>query len=209
MTPAPSRLCRFPLWKRAADLALLTITLPLWAPLLVLLALAVRVTSGAPVLFRQRRIGFCGRPFTILKLRTMHPHVPPPAAGAFASWTYPADPRITDLGRWLRRWRLDELPQMLNVLAGEMSLVGPRPETPEVTTALSARIPAYAERLSVPPGMTGLCQVSDAYLRFENDADLRRKLQLDLEYVATVSLRTDLAILMRTVGVLTRGLGVH
>lgn len=191
------------------DVAVVVWTAPLWAPMLIGLAIAVRLTSGSPVIFRQRRIGFCGRPFTILKLRTMGVDVPPPAGSVFASWTYRADPRVTPFGRWLRRWRLDELPQMLNVLAGDMSLVGPRPETPEVNTALSRQLPSYADRLSAPPGLTGLCQISDAYVRFATSHDLARKLELDLEYVATASPWKDVAILARTVRVLVRGEGVH
>ncbi|HEY0021248.1 MAG TPA: sugar transferase [Longimicrobium sp.] len=195
--------------KRAADLAAVGLTAPLWLPLLGGLAVLVRMTSGGPVLFRQRRIGRDGASFVILKLRTMDPAVAPPADGAFASFTYPADPRVTSIGRWLRRWRLDELPQLLNVLRGEMSLVGPRPETPEVTESLAARLPDYRRRLAVPPGLTGLCQVSDAYLRFRTEEELRQKLELDLRYVDSVSPLSDAAILARTLRVLARGVGVH
>jgi len=195
--------------KRAADGALVAAAAPLWVPLLAALALLVRATSGGPVLFRQPRAGVHGRPFTILKLRTMDPVHRPPAGSAFEGWTYPGDPRVTPLGRWLRRWRLDELPQLVNVLRGEMSLVGPRPETLEVHDAMLARLPGYEGRLVVRPGLTGMCQVSDAYLRFATDEELLRKLELDLRYVARVSPTTDAAILLRTVAVLARGMGVR
>lgn len=116
---------------------------------------------------------------------------------------------MTPAGRWLRRYRLDELPQLAQVLRGEMSLVGPRPETPAVTEGLAARLPGYRRRLEVAPGLTGLCQVSDAYGRFATPDDIARKLELDLRYVERVTLRADLAILVRTVRVLARGSGVR
>src|SRR3954463_15740229 len=127
--------------KRFLDVVMVLTTIWLWAPLLLGLAILVKAASGSPVFFVQQRIGRDSRPFDILKLRTMHTAIPPPPGGAFGSWTYRGDPRVTRIGRWLRRWRLDEIPQLLNVLRGEMSLVGPRPETREVTESLSAMLP--------------------------------------------------------------------
>jgi lipopolysaccharide/colanic/teichoic acid biosynthesis glycosyltransferase len=195
--------------KRAADLALTLALAPVWVPLTAGLAALVAVTTGRPAFFTQRRIGRGGRPFTMWKLRTMRPGAPPAPGGRFESWTYIGDPRVTPVGRWLRRYRLDELPQLAQVLTGEMSLVGPRPETPEVIDGLAARLPGYRRRLEVAPGLTGLCQVSDAYGRFATWDEVARKLELDLRYVEGVSLRTDAAILVRTVGVLARGSGVQ
>jgi lipopolysaccharide/colanic/teichoic acid biosynthesis glycosyltransferase len=195
--------------KRLGDVVVVAALAPLWLPLVLLVALLVRVTSGAPVLFKQKRVGMRGEIFTILKFRTMSPDALPAPGGAFSSWTYPSDPRVTKFGRWLRRWRLDELPQLLNVLVGDMSLVGPRPETPEVVEALSNDLPEYRRRLTVPPGLTGLCQLSNAYLRFATLEDLRRKLDFDIQYVERASLWTDAVILARTLVVLGRGLGVR
>jgi lipopolysaccharide/colanic/teichoic acid biosynthesis glycosyltransferase len=195
--------------KRAADVALTLALAPVWVPLTAGLAALVAVTTGRPAFFTQRRIGRGGRPFTMWKLRTMRPGAPPAPGGRFEHWTYGGDPRITPVGRWLRRYRLDELPQLAQVLRGEMSLVGPRPETPEVTEGLAARLPGYRRRLEVAPGLTGLCQVSDAYGRFATWDEIARKLELDLHYVERVSLRTDAAILLRTARVLARGSGVQ
>ena len=158
--------------------------------------------------FVQVRIGRDARPFRMLKIRTMHPDVVGPAGATLVSWTYCGDPRITSIGRWLRRWRLDEIPQFLNVLSGSMSLVGPRPETREATEYLQARIPNYRRRLIVRPGVTGLCQVSSAYLHFTTLDEISQKVRLDLRYVEAVSARTDAYILLRTIVVLLRGQGI-
>lgn len=195
--------------KRAADVALTVALAPVWVPLVGALAVLVVAASGRPAFFAQRRVGRGGRPFTLWKLRTMRPGAPPAPGGRFEHWTYAGDARVTRLGRWLRRYRLDELPQLAQVLRGDMALVGPRPETPEVTEGLAARIPGYRRRLDVRPGLTGLCQVSDAYARFATWDEIARKLEIDLRYVDRVSLRTDAAILLRTVGVLARGSGVQ
>jgi lipopolysaccharide/colanic/teichoic acid biosynthesis glycosyltransferase len=194
--------------KRSIDLVMVLATIWLWGPLLVCLSVAVRLASGSPAWFVQERIGRDGRPFNVLKLRTMHTAMPPPPGSAFVSWTYRGDPRVTPIGRWLRRWRLDEIPQLLNVLMGDMSLVGPRPETREVTEYLSAVLPNYARRLTVSPGLTGLCQVSQAYLHFETMDQIAHKLELDLRYVERTSAWTDTKILLSTLRVLISGQGV-
>src|SRR6476660_6950746 len=138
----------------------------------------------------------------------MHTSIPPPQGGAFGSWTYRGDPRVTRIGRWLRRWRLDETPQLLNVLRGEMSLVGPRPETREVTESLSAMLPSYKRRLTVSPGLTGMCQVSEAYQHFATMDQIAQKLELDLQYIERISAWTDTKILLSTFRVLVAGQGV-
>jgi lipopolysaccharide/colanic/teichoic acid biosynthesis glycosyltransferase len=194
--------------KRLIDVVLVLITIWLWGPLLVCLAVAARFSSGRPVFFVQERIGRDGKPFNMLKLRTMHAAIAPAAGGAFASWTYRGDPRVTPIGRWLRRWRLDEIPQLFNVLIGDMSLVGPRPETREVTEYLSAVLPDYCRRLTVLPGLTGLCQVSETYLHFATMDQIARKLELDLRYVERISAWTDAKILLSTLRVLVCGRGV-
>jgi lipopolysaccharide/colanic/teichoic acid biosynthesis glycosyltransferase len=181
---------------------------PLWAPVLLLAAAATAVFSGRPVFFTQRRMGKGGRPFTILKIRTMSAAAPAPAGALFAGWTYAGDPRVTRVGRVLRRCRLDELPQLLNVLRGDMSLVGPRPEPWDVAVALGEQIPGYGERHRVRPGLTGLCQISPAYYDFGTVEKSARKLELDLRYVASASVLTDLAILLRTAPALLRNGGM-
>jgi lipopolysaccharide/colanic/teichoic acid biosynthesis glycosyltransferase len=176
--------------KRAIDIGVASISLLALAPVLLALALAVRATMGAPVLFRQRRTGRGGRPFTLLKLRTMRAGRPgtPDAA------------RLTRLGRWLRAWSLDELPQLWNVLRGDMSLVGPRPLLPEYVPRYT---PEQARRHEVRPGLTGLAQVSG-----RNALSWEEKFALDVRYVDERSLALDLRILWRTVVAVVRREGV-
>jgi lipopolysaccharide/colanic/teichoic acid biosynthesis glycosyltransferase len=176
-------------WDVVSAVALLMLT----APLLLLAALAIKVTSRGPVFYSQTRLGRGGRPYTIYKLRTMY-HNCEQASGA--CWATDGDPRITPVGRFLRRTHLDELPQLWNVLRGEMALVGPRPERPEFVPQLAAAVPGYHERLLVRPGLTGLAQV-----QLPADTDLgsvRRKLACDLYYIERVSFWLDLRILFAT-----------
>jgi lipopolysaccharide/colanic/teichoic acid biosynthesis glycosyltransferase len=173
-----------------AALGLLIMT----APVIALAALLVKLTSPGPALYTQTRVGRNGRPFTMYKLRTMYHHC---EAVSGPRWSPPADPRVTRLGRVLRRTHLDELPQLWNVLRGEMSLVGPRPERPEFVQGLEKLIPHYTDRLLVRPGMTGLAQVQ---LPPDSDLDsVRRKLAHDLYYVRSMSPWLDLRILLCTV----------
>lgn len=170
--------------KRAIDVAVALAAMPFVFALGGVLVLLVRLTSPGPALFRQVRVGRDGRPFTIYKFRTMR------AGAAGPALTAPNDPRVTPLGRFLRRWSLDEIPQFWNVLVGEMSLVGPRPEIPEEV----ARWPAWMRRiLEAPPGLTGLVQVSG-----RDDLDPAEKARLDVYYVRNRSLALDLKILLRT-----------
>jgi lipopolysaccharide/colanic/teichoic acid biosynthesis glycosyltransferase len=179
--------------KRAVDYLLAAILLALGSPILLLTALAVKLTSRGPAIYSQTRLGYRGRPYRIFKLRTMY-HNCEQLTGP--RWCVPGDPRVTPVGRFLRRTHLDELPQLWNVLRGEMSLVGPRPERPEIAGQLEKVIPLYGERLLVRPGVTGLAQVQ---LPPDTDLDsVRRKLAYDLYYVRTVSLWLDLTILLST-----------
>jgi lipopolysaccharide/colanic/teichoic acid biosynthesis glycosyltransferase len=183
--------------KRTLDVVLAAAALVLAAPAMLLIALAVRLDSPGPVLFRQRRIGYLGREFTVRKYRTMVADADAQRAALLALSRDPnwldleRDPRITRVGRLLRLSSLDELPQLWNVLRGEMSLVGPRPLIPEE----HARLPAWARRrVTVPPGVTGLWQVSGrTSISFED------MLRLDCAYIRTWSFAGDLAILLRTV----------
>ncbi len=163
-------------------------------PILLVTALLVKLTSRGPVLYSQVRLGRHGRPFAMYKVRTMY-HNCERASGA--RWSTPGDPRVTPLGRILRATHLDELPQLWNILRGDMSLVGPRPERPEFVPALERAIPNYRGRLLVRPGITGLAQV-----QLPPDTDIpgvRRKLAHDLYYIRHFSGWLDLRILACTV----------
>lgn len=158
-----------------------------------LLVLLVRLTSRGPAIYRQKRVGKQGHEFIMLKIRTMRHDA---EAGSGAVWTQVDDPRITKLGWFLRKVHLDELPQLFNVLWGEMALVGPRPERPEFVAVLVERIPDYADRLKVLPGVTGLAQIN---LPPDTDlASVQRKQLLDLHYIRTASFGLDLRMLICT-----------
>ena len=177
--------------KRAMDVVLSSFALVVLSPLLSLLALAVRLTSGGPVLYRQTRLGQRGEPFQILKFRSMASDAEQ-ATGPI--WAVRDDPRCTSLGRFMRRWSLDELPQLFNVLAGDMSLVGPRPERGVFVEQFRKQIPDYSQRHWVQAGMTGWAQVHG----WRGDTSLRHRVQCDLYYVANWSLGLDLQILLMT-----------
>jgi exopolysaccharide biosynthesis polyprenyl glycosylphosphotransferase len=174
--------------------------LVLTAPLAAAAALWVKLESPGPVLYRQERLGREGVTFTILKFRTM-------AADAEMAtgpvWAVDDDPRITRAGRWLRRFRIDEVPQLINVLRGEMSLIGPRPERDAFVRELEKQIPYYAERFMVPPGITGWAQVMQSYASSIDES--RRKLEADLYYIKHMSFLTDMYIILKTVKVVLFG----
>ncbi len=187
--------------KWVMDLILGFFALVLLLPLGILIALAVKLSDpGAPVLFRQKRVGHFGREFDMFKFRTMRPG----ADRAGAVWSPADDPRITPLGRFLRRYRLDELPQLINVIRGEMCLVGPRPEQPAIAARLEKEIPFYRERENVAPGITGWAQIRHPYGATVEDA--RSKLEFDLYYIKNLSLALDLRILLRTLRIMVLGL---
>jgi sugar transferase (PEP-CTERM system associated) len=178
--------------KRAFDILGALIGIILTLPVMILVAAAIRLESGRPILFRQRRLGLRGVPFEMLKFRSMRQD----ADQNGPSWTTDGDCRITRVGRMLRKYRLDELPQLFNVLKGEMSLVGPRPEQPYFCTFLEKEIPFFAERHSVRPGITGWAQVKFRYGASVPDA--KRKLEFDLFYIKHLSLLLDWAIILET-----------
>jgi exopolysaccharide biosynthesis polyprenyl glycosylphosphotransferase len=183
--------------KRAFDVLLAGALLVVLLPLLALAALAVALTSRGGVFYRQTRVGKDGRRFRVWKLRTMRQGAETATGAVLASR---GDPRVTPVGRWLRAGRLDEIPQLFNVLAGDMSLVGPRPERPEFTEALAESVPGYSLRHAARPGLTGLAQVSGDY-----STEPEIKLRYDLAYLNNWSLALDLAILLKTLPVvLTR-----
>ena len=174
------------------SLGLLVLTLPLMA----VTALLVRAESPGPVLYRQERVGQGGRNFTLLKFRSMRAD----AELGGPAWAATRDPRVTRAGQFLRKTRIDELPQLFNVLGGEMSFIGPRPERPHFVAQLAAAIPHYDARTQVKPGLTGWAQVNYPYGASVEDA--RMKLSYDLYYVRNRSLLLDLLILVATVRVI-------
>lgn len=195
--PAPrvARRSAIPTMKRALDIAASSAMLVLFAPFIAAAAIAIEATSPGPAVFVQWRVGRRGRLFRMYKLRTM---VQDAERGTGPVWAKERDPRCTPVGRFLRDTHLDELPQLWNVLRGEMSLVGPRPERPVFVQDFSKTIPGYAARLEIRPGITGLAQVCRGY--DHTVKDVRRKLAYDLLYIRRSCLLLDLRILWRTLG---------
>lgn len=203
------------LGKRVFDLLAGSTALLLVSPVMLAAAILVKLTTPGPVLFRQRRLGLGQRPFVLCKFRTMYTGCSddahrayvrklltedePPAGGGRGLYKLQDDPRITPAGRLLRRLSIDELPQLINVIRGDMSLVGPRPALPWEAELFG---PAYSSRFLVPPGLTGLWQVSG-----RNGLTMREGLEIDLEYVRRQRLSLDILILLKTVPVVLTGNG--
>jgi sugar transferase (PEP-CTERM system associated) len=183
--------------KRAFDLLVSLVLFVATAPVMLVTALAIKLESPGPVIFRQVRVGRAGRPFTVLKFRSMRADA---EKDGVARWATAGDARVTAVGRIIRKLRIDELPQLINVLRGEMSFVGPRPERPEFVAGLKEQIPFYDLRHSVKPGLTGWAQVRYCYGASVEDA--RTKLQFDLYYVKNHSLFLDILVLFETVRVI-------
>lgn len=178
---------------RAVDLAAGSIGCLVTLLLLPVVALAIRLDDGGPVFFRQRRVGLGGRAFRLLKFRTMAPD----AERDGPRWAAVGDARVTRVGRFLRASHLDETPQFWNVLKGEMSLIGPRPERPEFVAELERRIPGYRDRFRVRPGLTGWAQVNYRY--GDSVGAAAEKLQYDLYYIRRRSVALDFLIVLKTV----------
>ena len=185
--------------KRLFDIVCSATGLILGLPAMALGALAIKCTSPGPIFYRQTRSGRFGRAFQMTKLRTMHVN----AEKDGAVWSEKDDPRVTFVGRILRRYRIDEIPQLWHVLCGHMSFVGPRPERPEIIAQLARDVPFYEERFMVQPGITGWAQVSYPYGASQLDA--RRKLEYDLYYMKHMSLFLDVFILLDTVRIILAG----
>ena len=180
--------------KRTLDLVLATLLLLIAWPVMLLAAIATKLGSPGPVLYRQVRVGLHGRPFKVIKFRSMYQDA---EARTGAVWAVTNDPRVTPVGRFMRRTRLDELPQLWNVLRGEMSFVGPRPERPEFVAKLSDEIPFYGQRHAVRPGLTGWAQVRHEYTSTVQES--MQKLQFDLYYIKHLSLALDVFIILETI----------
>ena len=190
--------------RRAFDITIGLLLLLFTFPIMLITALAIFLDDGGPILYRQTRVGMSGKPFDILKFRSMRTDA---EKNAQAVWAQVGDQRVTSVGRVIRRLRIDELPQIFNVLRGEMSVVGPRPERPTFVNELLTLIPYYSVRHSVKPGITGWAQVRYPYAASVEDA--AHKLEYDLYYVKNRSLFLDMLIGIETVGVVVWGNGVR
>jgi exopolysaccharide biosynthesis polyprenyl glycosylphosphotransferase len=182
--------------KRIQDLLVSSILLVLAAPIMLILHIVIPLDSKGSAIFRQERLGKCGQPFTLMKFRTMVANAEEESGPVLAS---EGDSRITRLGSFLRATRLDELPQLINVLRGDMSIVGPRPEREFFVRQFEQEMPAYALRMAVKPGITGMAQVQGRY-----SSTAERKLRFDLLYICNYSLALDLKILLQTISVVMR-----
>jgi len=184
---------RFEEFKRFADIVLSVTGLFVLSPVIAFAAFLIKISSPGPAIYRQDRLGKGGRIFRIYKLRTMYQNA---EKNTGAVWARANDPRISSVGRILRKTHIDEIPQLINVLKGEMSIVGPRPERPELVSDLKEIISDYEKRLQVKPGITGLAQVWHKY--DETIEDVKKKIKYDLLYVRRMCLLTDLRILANT-----------
>ncbi len=189
--------------KRSLDIFTAVVGIILTAPIMGLVALAVWLEDGSPILFKQKRIGLRGQLIEVMKFRSMRKD----SEKSGPAWASKGDNRITRVGAFIRKYRLDELPQFFNVLSGEMSLVGPRPEQPYFCEVLEQRIPYFAQRHSVRPGITGWAQVKYPY--GANEEDAKAKLEYDLFYIKHLSILLDLAIMFETVKVVIWGRGAN
>jgi sugar transferase (PEP-CTERM system associated) len=189
-------------WQRLVNSLIAAAGLLVGAPFMLLTALAVRLSSPGPILYRQLRVGFNNVPFTLYKFRSMRADA---EASTGAVWAAKDDPRVTGVGKIIRRIRFDELPQLFNVIKGEMAIVGPRPERPEFVDALAEKIPYYRQRHSVRPGITGWAQINHKY--GDTLEDTATKLEYDLYYIKNMSLSLDTYIVFHTLKtmLLTRG----
>jgi sugar transferase (PEP-CTERM system associated) len=184
-------------WHTIYSLILSLFLTAIFTPVMLIVAILVKLTSRGPIFHRQQRVGLNDAPFTVYKFRSMYIDA---EAGTGPVWATKDDPRVTPVGRWLRRLRFDELPQLLNVLKGEMSLVGPRPERPEFVTSLSQKIPFYSYRHCVKPGITGWAQINYKYGDTLEDTII--KLEYDLYYIKNLALSLDTFIIFHTMKVM-------
>jgi lipopolysaccharide/colanic/teichoic acid biosynthesis glycosyltransferase len=200
--------------RRGLNVVLALVGLIVFAPVMLVIALLIRLSSPGPIIYKQTRVGldrrrggseladwrrrvnYGGKLFTIYKFRTMRPD----PASALQIWAQPNDSRVTPIGNILRKYRLDELPQLVNVLRGDMNIVGPRPEQPNIFMELREQVPGYPRRQQVLPGITGWAQINHHY--DQSLEDVKKKIQYDLEYLENESVLLDLRILMQTVPVM-------
>ncbi|MEC1525879.1 sugar transferase [Neobacillus niacini] len=186
--------------KRIIDIVIALIGLIITAPILLITSIFVVLDSPGPVLFAQERVGLRGKYFMIYKIRSMVTD----AEKNGATWAAKNDPRVTTVGKFIRKTRIDELPQLWNVLKGDMSIVGPRPEIPKFTIQFNEEIPGFVNRLSVKPGLTGWAQINGGY-----DLTPAQKLEKDMIYINNISLLLDIKIIFKTFFIVFNGKGAR
>lgn len=179
--------------KRIFDIVFSTILLTVTLPIMILVSILIKLESPGPLIYKQTRVGLQGKLFTIYKFRSMVND----SEKHYITWARQNDDRITRVGKFIRKTRIDELPQLINVIKGDMSIIGPRPERPEFTLEFCKIYPNFKNRLAIKPGMTGLAQVNGGY-----DLSPKEKLEYDIEYIQNRSLLLDLKILIKTVKVI-------
>lgn len=186
--------------KRVLDIVLALIGMVICLPIIIIFGILIKLESNGPIIFKQERNGMDGQVFYIYKLRSMYAD----AEKNGPMWAEQEDKRITKVGKFIRRTRIDELPQFINIINGEMSMVGPRPERPIFTEKFNEEIPGFIYRLCVKPGLTGLAQINGGY-----ELTPEQKLKLDLMYICDMSLILDLKIILMTVAVILTGNGAR
>ncbi|KYQ86222.1 MULTISPECIES: sugar transferase [Thermoactinomyces] len=190
----------YPIFKRAFEIVFSVALLLFTLPVLVLTMIAIKLESPGPVFYKQERVGLNGKRFEIIKLRSMRTD----AEKNGPQWAAKNDPRVTRVGKFIRKTRIDELPQLINILRGDMSLIGPRPERPVFTEKFDKEIPGFKKRLLVKPGLTGWAQVNGGY-----EMTPAEKFELDMFYIQNQSFKMDMQILFRTVWVVVSGNGAR
>ncbi len=190
----------YPLVKRGFEIVFSIALLLFTLPVLALTMIAIKLESPGSVFYKQERVGLNGKKFNIIKLRSMRTD----AEKNGPQWASRNDPRVTQVGKFIRKTRIDELPQLINILRGDMSLIGPRPERPVFTEQFDKEIPGFTKRLMVKPGLTGWAQVNGGY-----EATPVEKFELDMYYIRNQSFKIDLKILLRTVWVVVSGSGAR
>ncbi len=190
----------YPYVKRLLDILLSLLALPIAIPIILIFAVIIKLETPGPAFFLQERVGLHGKYFKVIKLRSMRVN----AEKNGAQWAAKNDPRVTKVGAFIRKTRIDELPQLFNVLKGDMSLIGPRPERPMFTAQFNEEIPGFIDRLQVKPGITGWAQVNGGY-----DITPKEKLELDRYYINNMSFWLDLKIILKTIKVCITGDGAR
>ncbi|EGT4051969.1 sugar transferase [Clostridioides difficile] len=190
----------FDLYQRVMDLVLSIIGLVIGLPLIAIFGILIKIEDKGPITYKQERLGKCGRRFYIYKLRSMRTD----AEKFGAQWAEKDDPRITKVGKFIRKTRIDEIPQLFNILKGDMGLIGPRPERPNFTVQFNEEIPGFINRLAIKPGLTGWAQVNGGY-----EITPEEKLKEDIYYIKNRSILLDFKILFKTVKVVLTGDGAR
>lgn len=191
----------YEIYKRILDIISSLLGLVIGLPIMVVIAILIKIEDRGPIFYTQERLGKNEKKFLVYKMRSMR--VDAEKHGG-AQWAQKDDPRVTKIGKFIRKTRIDEIPQLFNILKGDMSLIGPRPERPELTYEFDKEIPGFIERLSIKPGLTGLAQVNGGY-----DISPKDKLKWDMIYIKNRSILLDISIVLKTVGVVFTGEGAR